>query len=280
MGDNYIDETYKYDVALSFAGEDRKYVEEVALFLKKKNIAVFYDYFEEEALWGKNLISYLEEIYTNKSKYCVVFISQYYVQKEWTCYESAAAMVRLLNSNMKQKEYLLPVKFDETKVSGVLSTIGFIDGKKKTPDELGNLIIKKLHTSDLKNSELMSIELFKNNLITVLSKDFPPYWVINCEETEQNIRFQYTYHDFLYYLEFVFQMEEKVLLLNGGYTDLFFDTHTFIPSAKITLNFENELISNGQIVNFDFFDDMNTYILPISEISGQIKKELLKKGGL
>lgn len=275
-----MDETYKYDVALSFAGEDRKYVEEVALFLKKKNIAVFYYYFEEEALWGKNLISYLEEIYTNKSKYCVVFISQYYVQKEWTCYESAAAMVRLLNSNMKQKEYLLPVKFDETKVSGVLSTIGFIDGKKKTPDELGNLIIKKLHTSDLKNSELMSIELFKNNLITVLSKDFPPYWVINCEETEQNIRFQYTYHDFLYYLEFVFQMEEKVLLLNGGYTDLFFDTHTFIPSAKITLNFENELISNGQIVNFDFFDDMNTYILPISEISGQIKKELLKKGGL
>ena len=275
-----MDETYKYDVALSFAGEDRKYVEEVALFLKKKNIAVFYDYFEEEALWGKNLISYLEEISTNKSKYCVVFISQYYVQKEWTCYESAAARVRLLNSNMKQKEYLLPVKFDETKVSGVLSTIGFIDGKKKTPDELGNLIIKKLHTSDLKNSELMSIELFKNNLITVLSKDFPPYWVINCEETEQNIRFQYTYHDFLYYLEFVFQMEEKVLLLNGGYTDLFFDTHTFIPSAKITLNFENELISNGQIVNFDFFDNMNTYILPISEISGQIKKELLKKGGL
>lgn len=36
-----MDETYKYDVALSFAGEDRKYVEEVALFLKKKNIAVF-----------------------------------------------------------------------------------------------------------------------------------------------------------------------------------------------------------------------------------------------
>ena len=27
-----MDETYKYDVALSFAGEDRKYVEEVALF--------------------------------------------------------------------------------------------------------------------------------------------------------------------------------------------------------------------------------------------------------
>ena len=130
-------------------------------------------------------------------------------------------MVRLLNSNMKQKEYLLPVKFDETKVSGVLSTIGFIDGKKKTPDELGNLIIKKLHTSDLKNSELMSIELFKNNLITVLSKDFPPYWVINCEETEQNIRFQYTYHDFLYYLEFVFKWKKSSVAKWGIYGFIF-----------------------------------------------------------
>ena len=36
-----MDETYKYDVALSFAGEDRKYVEEVALFLKKKKHCCF-----------------------------------------------------------------------------------------------------------------------------------------------------------------------------------------------------------------------------------------------
>ena len=273
-----MNEVYKYDVAFSFAGEDREYVEKVALFLKKKNIAVFYDYFEEENLWGKNLITYLEDIYTNQSKYCVIFISQYYAQKEWTCYESAVAMIRMLDSNLKQKEYLLPVKFDETKVSGVLSTIGFIDGKKKSPDELGNLIIKKIHSSKLKNIELMSIESFRNNLITVLSKDFPPYWVISYEETEQNIRFQYTYHDFVYYLEFVFRLEEKVLLLNGGYTDLFFDTHTFIPSAKIIFSFENELIANGKITNFDFFDDIFTYVLPISEIIGQIKKEILQKG--
>lgn len=275
-----MNETYKYDVAFSFAGEDREYVEQVALFLKKKNIAVFYDYFEEENLWGKNLVSYLEEIYTHKSKYCVIFISQYYVQKEWTSYESAAAMVRMLESNLKQKEYLLPVKFDETKVPGVLSTIGFIDGKRKRPDELGNLIIKKLHTSDLRNNELISLETFKNNLITVLGKEFPPNWVISYDETEQYIRFHYTYHDFTYYMEFVFHMEEKVLLLNGGYTDLFFNTHTFMPSAKIMLNFDNELIANGQIVNFDFFDDMHTYVLPISEIIGDVKKELLKKGGL
>lgn len=274
-----MNEAYKYDVALSFAGEDRDYVEKVALFLKKKNIAVFYDYFEEENLWGKNLISHLEKVYTHDSKYCVIFISQYYVQKEWTCYESAVAMVRMLESNMKRKEYLLPVKFDETKVDGVLGSIGIIDGKKKTPEELGNLIIKKLHSHNSLDVELMPLESLKENLITILSKDFPPYWIISYEEKDQNIRFQYTCHNFLYYLEFVFQIEEKVLLINGGYSDLFFDTHTFMPSAKIMLNLENEFIVDGQIVNFDFFDDMPICIFPVSEIIVQIKRELLKKAG-
>lgn len=275
-----MNETYKYDVALSFAGEDREYVEQVALLLKKKNVAVFYDYFEEENLWGKNLVSYLEEVYTHKSKYCVIFISQYYAQKEWTSYESAAAMVRMLDNNRKQKEYLLPVKFDETKVPGVLSTIGFVDGKRKSPDELANLIIKKLYNRNLQHTEPISLETFKNNLITGLSTEFPPNWVISFEETDQHMRFHYTCHDFIYYLQFVFQLEEKVLLLNGGYTDLFFDTHTFMPSAKIIFNFANELIIDGQIINFDFFDDMHTYVLPVSEIIGEIKKQLLKKEGV
>lgn len=271
--------TYKYDVAFSFAGEDREYVEQVALFLKKKNIAVFYDYFEEENLWGKNLISYLEEIYTYKSKYCVIFISKDYVKKEWTSYESAAAMVRMLNSNLKQIEYILPVKFDETKVPGVLSTIGFINGKRKNPDELGNLIIKKVYSSDIDNTELISLEAFKRNLINILSKGFPPNWIIRYEDMGSYIRFNYTYHDFLYHLEFAFQ-EENILLLNGGYTDLFFDTHTFMPLAKIILNLDNKLIANGQIINFDFFDDMHTYVLPVSEMMEKIKREILKKGGV
>ncbi|MGP8049154.1 MAG: hypothetical protein ACLPYB_00960 [Desulfobaccales bacterium] len=36
-------EEKQFDVALSFAGEDRKYVEEVASNLRKMGIKVFYD---------------------------------------------------------------------------------------------------------------------------------------------------------------------------------------------------------------------------------------------
>ena len=58
-----------YEIALSFAGEDREYVDQVANLLKHDNIKVFYDIFEEANLWGKNLYDYLCDIYQNKKNY-------------------------------------------------------------------------------------------------------------------------------------------------------------------------------------------------------------------
>jgi len=49
----------QFDVALSFAGEDREYVEQVADMLRRMGIQVFYDKYELVTLWGKNLYDYL-----------------------------------------------------------------------------------------------------------------------------------------------------------------------------------------------------------------------------
>ncbi len=47
----------KYDIALSFAGENREYVDMVARLLKEKGISVFYDSFEKANMWGEGFIS-------------------------------------------------------------------------------------------------------------------------------------------------------------------------------------------------------------------------------
>lgn len=70
-----------YDVALSFAGEDRGYVDEVASYLKNQGVLVFYDQYEKADLWGKNLYDHLAEIYSARSKYVVMFISKHYVKR-------------------------------------------------------------------------------------------------------------------------------------------------------------------------------------------------------
>ena len=63
------------EVALSFAGEQREYVEGVARELQARGIAVFYDDFEKIALWGKHLGEELQAVYEHKSD-CVVFSYQ------------------------------------------------------------------------------------------------------------------------------------------------------------------------------------------------------------
>lgn len=121
---------YEYDVALSFAGENREYVEEVAIFLKDFGVKVFYDNFKQDEIWGKNLFEYLQDIYQNKAKYTIVFISNQYKNKKWTRHEYRSAQVRALNEI--EQEYILPVKFDDTELPGLNENLAYISAKKNT----------------------------------------------------------------------------------------------------------------------------------------------------
>src|SRR5215212_1573339 len=101
----------KYDVALSFAGEDRPYVEATARVLRTKGISVFYDRYEEANLWGKNLYSHLSDIYAHQARFTIVFISCHYAGKLWTNHERQSAQARAFE---EQREYVLPARFDDT----------------------------------------------------------------------------------------------------------------------------------------------------------------------
>ena len=132
----------KYDIALSFAGEDREYVDNVANLLKNNGISVFYDLFETADMWGKDLYQYLIDVYRNKALFSVVFISEAYKKKLWTRnVEMKAMQARAFEEN---KEYILPVRFDDTEIDGVLPTTGYIDLKEIDPEQLVSLIEKKL----------------------------------------------------------------------------------------------------------------------------------------
>jgi hypothetical protein len=106
---------FEYDVYFSFAGEDRAYVEEVADLIKEKSVRVFYDKYERSKLWGKDLYTYLDEVYRKRTQYCVIFISKYYAKKLWTNHERQSAQARAFTEN---EEYLLPVRFDDTEIPG------------------------------------------------------------------------------------------------------------------------------------------------------------------
>ncbi|MEK5436701.1 MULTISPECIES: TIR domain-containing protein [Paenibacillus] len=140
-GDNVTsDPKHKYDVAMSFAGEDRSYVEIIAKELKAKDINVFYDEFEHVTLWGKDLPTYLDQLFTNNSSFCVMFISQIYITKAWCNLERDSALDR----QHRDGEYILPVCLDQTSIQGITDRYGYLEAKNFSPVQLAETIIKKL----------------------------------------------------------------------------------------------------------------------------------------
>lgn len=138
-----VEAELEYDVALSFAGEDRAYVEKVARRLKAKGVKVFYDNFNKVQLWGNNLIDHLGEVYSKQSRFIVMFISKYYAEKEWTNHERIFAQERAFKL---KKNCILPARFDNTPIPGLPAILGYVDLQTTTPIQLADLIIEKVKT--------------------------------------------------------------------------------------------------------------------------------------
>lgn len=70
-----------------------------------------------------------------------MFISQHYVKKAWPKHERTHAQARAL---IAKDEYILPARFDDTDVPGLAGTVGYIDLRTLTPEQLVNIILRKL----------------------------------------------------------------------------------------------------------------------------------------
>jgi hypothetical protein len=132
-----------YEIAISFAGEDRLIAEDIAGKLKIDGVRVFYDSYEKATLWGKDLYEHLNDVYKNKAQYCLMIVSQSYRDKQWTNHERKAAQARAFSQN---KEYILPLKLDDTEIPGLNETIGYLDYRTSTAEEVVGLLKSKLKT--------------------------------------------------------------------------------------------------------------------------------------
>ena len=132
---------FEYDVCLSFAGEQREYVEQVADKLKSRGVRVFFDDYAKAELWGKDLYSHLDEIYQHLCRYCILFASKEYADKVWTSHERQSAQARALK---EKQEYILPARFDDTPIPGLKDTVHYINLKRTSSSDLADLALQKL----------------------------------------------------------------------------------------------------------------------------------------
>lgn len=132
---------FRYDIAISFAGENRPVADEIAEGLAKVGLSVFYDKYAEADLWGKDLFTHLQDVYRRQSRFCLMLVSEAYRQKQWTNHERRAAQARAFEDS---REYILPVRLDDVELPGLLPTDGYLDLRKIPVGRLIELIRDKV----------------------------------------------------------------------------------------------------------------------------------------
>jgi len=127
--------TLEYDVCLSFAGEKRKQVQRVAAKLGRRGIKVFMDDLDQANMWARDLVQYLGDVFENKSKLCVAFLSPAYMSGKWTGLELEHALAR---AKKERDAYLLITHFEGTPVPKALADKSYVT--YETPRQMANLI--------------------------------------------------------------------------------------------------------------------------------------------
>ena len=163
---------FEYDIALSFAGEQRSIARNIAQELQKHDISIFYDDFEKSKLWGKRLSKHFQQIYGSQTRYVVTLISKEYPIKDWTDFEFSIARNE---ANNRENEFILPVRIDNTKVFGLPSDVAYLDLNEVGIDGIVENILAKLTEDaiDSKNDEqgVASKTLVDENRKNVLIKN-------------------------------------------------------------------------------------------------------------
>ena len=108
---------YRFEIALSFAGEIRDIVEQVATLLNNEigNEKVFYDNWFKSEIAGFDADTYLQDIYAKDSLLVVPFFSRSYDSKSWPHVEWRAIRSALCKSSNRQR--LFPLSFGDVEIS-------------------------------------------------------------------------------------------------------------------------------------------------------------------
>jgi hypothetical protein len=100
---------FEFEVALSFAGENRELAQFIADSLTTLDVTLFFDAMYEANYLGKAWSQQFKEIFGNKSRFVVCILDEHHLLKIWPTFEREIFVPRVAD------ESVIPIYLDETK---------------------------------------------------------------------------------------------------------------------------------------------------------------------
>lgn len=135
--------TQRFKIALSFPGEHRDFVEQVAARLADQvgRDRVLYDKYYEAEFARPNFDTYLQRLYHDESELIAVFLCADYERKEWCGLEWRAIRDII---KKRQASTVMPLRFDNTEIPGMFSIDGYVWIGGRSPAEIADLILQRM----------------------------------------------------------------------------------------------------------------------------------------
>jgi len=148
-------EKKKYDVAISFAEEDRNIAAALECGLELLKIKAYYYPEKSSETIGYNLNDVLPRLYKDEAHYAVIILSEHYPKKKFCQVELKAISERMKS---QQDRYLVIVKTDETlpediELSNDLVYVMWEHNPKKLAESLASMLGKRLPDKERKATE-------------------------------------------------------------------------------------------------------------------------------
>jgi len=152
---------FEYDVALSFASEDKSTAEELTDLLATRDITVFRDEYAGSGSPGTDVIDHLVNLYARKARYCVLLVSRHYPLQSWTEAERTSAQEMALRD---AEEYILPLQLDDVDTPGINTAKGYRDMRADSLENVVELLEEKLAASRSRSGPPQSHDLRSGNV--------------------------------------------------------------------------------------------------------------------
>jgi hypothetical protein len=107
------DNPFEFEIALSFAGENRELAKFIAESLETLDVTIFYDEMFEANFLGKAWSAQFKAIFGEKSKLVVCLLDKHHAEKIWPTFEREHFAPRVAD------ESVIPIFLDDTKFVGI-----------------------------------------------------------------------------------------------------------------------------------------------------------------
>jgi hypothetical protein len=142
---------YRFEIALSFAGENRELIRQIAAILATALTPkrIFFDEWYETEIAGHDAQIILQQIYCEQSRVVVPFISKRYNEKPWTqdewrAIQTLERQLRDAASGNVKRLRLFPLRVEDGDVDGAFPTAIIPDVRHRPAHITAQSILKRL----------------------------------------------------------------------------------------------------------------------------------------